>query len=192
MLKKPPSYPCPSITVGLLGGSFNPAHAGHVYISEIAKKQLGLDEIWWLVTPNNPLKPASIYEPLETRMTHACNITKNRPYIKVWDIEKNFSTNYTADTIKNLQQIYRHIKFVWIMGADNMQQFSKWHKWQQITESVPIVIIARGKNKYPAFKSKFPIKNYRQREKKFITHAPCWQFINCKLNPISSTELRNG
>lgn len=191
MLKKPPRYPCPNITVGLLGGSFNPAHAGHIHISEVVKKHLGLDEIWWLVTPNNPLKPANIYAPLETRILGAKSITKNIPYIKVWDIEKSFSTNYTADTIKNLQRTYRNIKFVWIMGADNMQQFSQWHKWQQIAESVPIAVIARG-NKYPAFKSKFSMKYYRQRGAITKNNAPCWQFINCKVNPLSSTELRNG
>ncbi len=128
-------------SVGLLGGSFDPPHRGHVHITTEALKRFGLDRVWWLVTPGNPLKeqgPA----PLAQRMQQARAIMQH-PKVTVTDIEARLGTRYTAQTLAALRRQYPGVNFVWLMGADNLAQFHKWQDWRTIMMSVPVGVLAR-------------------------------------------------
>jgi len=124
-----------------LGGSFDPAHAGHLYVSEIARKVLKLDYVWWLVSPGNPLKP----EPgaFELRLSQARIAARHHRFIRVTDIESRLGTRYTIDTIKALRRRFPHTRFVWLMGSDNLVQFARWRRWQQIARIIPIAVVRR-------------------------------------------------
>jgi nicotinate-nucleotide adenylyltransferase len=127
---------------GLLGGSFNPAHGGHRRISLFALRRLGLDEVWWLVSPGNPLKPAEGMAPLAARLASARAQSRRAP-IRATAIERELGTRYTVDTLRALKRRYPRRRFVWIMGADNLAQFHRWKKWRQIARLMPIAVIAR-------------------------------------------------
>ena len=127
--------------VGLLGGSFDPAHDGHVHITKAALERFGLDRVWWLISPANPLKtrgPAPIGE----RMAAAKSVMQH-PRVTVTDIEERLGTRYTAQTIVALQAAYPGVHFVWLMGADNLAQFHRWQDWQSIFEMMPVGVLAR-------------------------------------------------
>jgi nicotinate-nucleotide adenylyltransferase len=127
---------------GLLGGSFNPAHRGHRRISLFALRRLGLDEVWWMVSPGNPLKPAIGMAPLSARVARAREQARGAP-IKVTAIEREFGTRYTVDTLRALQRRYPKRRFVWLMGSDNLAQFHRWKDWRGIARLMPIAVIAR-------------------------------------------------
>ena len=181
--------------IGLLGGSFDPPHKGHLFISLEAKKILKLDEVWWLVTPKNPLKisePASYVE----RVDNCKNITRNFP-IKIQEIEKNIHSDYSYKTINYILKHYNNIKFFWLMGADNLINFHKWEKWQMIFNNMSIVIFRRHGYNNKALKSiaaqKF--KNSRIINSKTnlddFKITPSWLLIENKEIKISSSEIRN-
>ena len=181
--------------VGLLGGSFDPPHKGHLFISLEAKKLLQLDEIWWLVTPQNPhkiLKPATYRE----RLNNCKKITQNYP-INIKEIEKKILSNYSYKTINYVINHYKNIKFFWLMGADNLINFHKWEKWQKIFNNMSIVIFKRHGYNTKALKSlaaqKF--KNNRITDSnfniEFYNRVPSWTFIENKEIKISSTEIRD-
>lgn len=128
--------------IGLLGGSFNPAHSGHRAISLAALDALGLDEVWWLVSPGNPLKQKAGMAPLAARLASARAMAR-RSRIRPTDIEARLGTVYTVDTIAALQRRYSNNQFVWLMGADNLAQFHLWRDWRRIAREVPIAVIAR-------------------------------------------------
>ena len=128
--------------IGLLGGSFNPAHGGHRRISLFAMAALGLDEVWWLVSPGNPLKPQAGMAPLAARVASARAQARRAP-IRVTAIEQEFGTSYTVDTLARLRRRYPDRRFVWIMGADNLAQFQRWRRWRDIARAMPIAVIAR-------------------------------------------------
>lgn len=129
--------------IGLLGGSFNPAHRGHRYISLRAIEALGLDEVWWLVSPGNPLKDgAHDMAPFSARMASARAMARHAP-IRASAIEKRLKTRYTVDTLTKLPRLYPRHRFIWIMGSDNLGQFHRWHGWRTIARQVPIAVIAR-------------------------------------------------
>lgn len=128
--------------VGLLGGSFNPAHGGHRRISLLALEALGLDEVWWLVSPGNPLKPVEGMAPLAARVASAARVARRSP-IRVSAIEGEIGTRYTVDTLRALARRYRAREFVWLMGSDNLAQFHLWHNWRGIARAMPIAVIAR-------------------------------------------------
>ncbi|MGB3754031.1 MAG: nicotinate-nucleotide adenylyltransferase [Parerythrobacter sp.] len=128
--------------IGLLGGSFNPAHGGHRRISLFARAALGLDEVWWLVSPANPLKPAKGMAPLETRYRSALVQARRAP-IRVTAIEAQLGTRYTADTLAAVAARYPRCAFVWLMGSDNLAQFHRWRAWRRIARTMPIAVIAR-------------------------------------------------
>ena len=181
--------------IGLLGGSFDPPHKGHLYISLEAKKLLKLDEIWWLVTPQNPLKihqPASYLE----RVKNCKIMTKNKP-IKIKEIEKKINSQFSYQTIKYLNKHYKNINFFWLMGADNLINFHKWEKWQKIFKNMSIVIFRRHGYNTQALKSiaaqqfknnKIPFSNFNLES---YVEIPSWSFIENKEIKISSTEIRN-
>ena len=127
--------------IGLLGGSFDPAHDGHLYVSEIARKVLKLDYVWWLVSPGNPLKP----EPgaFGLRLARARELAAHHPFIRVSDIEQRFRTRYTIDTVKALKRRFPGTHFVWLMGSDNLEQFARWRRWREIANAIPVAVVRR-------------------------------------------------
>ena len=181
--------------IGLLGGSFDPPHKGHLFISLEAKKILKLDEVWWLVTPKNPLK---ISEPAgyEERVDNCKKITRNFP-IKIQEIEKNIHSDYSYKTINYILKHYNNIKFFWLMGADNLINFHKWEKWQKIFNNMSIVIFRRHGYNNKALKS---IASQRFKNNRVISsniklddfiYTPSWSLIENKEIRISSSEIRN-
>tara|TARA_Y100001935_G_scaffold160195_1_gene131806 strand:+ start:948 stop:1538 length:591 start_codon:yes stop_codon:yes gene_type:complete len=181
--------------IGLLGGSFDPPHKGHLFISLEAKKILKLDEVWWLVTPKNPLKisePASY----EERVFNCKNITRNFP-IKIQEIEKNIQSDYSYKTINYILKHYNNIKFFWLMGADNLINFHKWEKWQMIFNNMSIVIFRRHGYNNKALKSIAAQKFKNSRIINSNTNlddfkiTPSWLLIENKEIKISSSEIRN-
>lgn len=181
--------------VGLLGGSFDPAHEGHVHITRTALKRFGLDRVWWLVSPANPLKkrgPA----PLSDRMAKARQVMQH-PRVEVTDIESRLGTRYTAETIAALQARYPAVRFVWLMGADNLAQFHRWQDWQWIMENVPVGVLARPNDRISARLSK-AARVYREamlqgRASLALGHgaAPRWCFVNMPMSDASSTAIRS-
>ena len=127
---------------GLLGGSFNPAHRAHRGISLAAIRQLGLDEVWWLVSPGNPLKDKADMAPIEARFASARRMAAVAP-IRVTAIERQLGTRYTADTLLALRRRFPDRRFIWLMGADNLAQFHRWKDWRKIAATVPIAVLAR-------------------------------------------------
>ena len=128
--------------VGLLGGSFNPAHGGHRRISLFARAALGLDEVWWLVSPGNPLKPAAGMAPLAARFAAAARQARRAP-IRVTAIERELGTRYTVDTLRALVRRYPKTRFVWLIGTDNLAQLHRWRDWRGIARAMAIAAIAR-------------------------------------------------
>ena len=129
-------------TIGLLGGSFNPAHGGHRRISLFAREALGLDEVWWLVSPGNPLKPRAGMAPLAARLASAQRLSRRAP-IRATVIERELGTRYTLDTLRALRRRYPGLRFIWLMGSDNLAQFHQWKRWREIARVMPIAVIAR-------------------------------------------------
>lgn len=127
---------------GLLGGSFNPAHLGHRRISLFALHALGLAEVWWLVSPGNPLKPRAGMAPLSARFRSAQRVARNAP-IRVTAIERQLGTRYTVDTLRALKRRFPRRRFVWLMGADNLAQLHLWRDWRRLAREMPIAVIAR-------------------------------------------------
>lgn len=184
----------PGMTVGLLGGSFDPAHDGHVHITEMALRRFGLDRVWWLVTPGNPLK-AHGPAPLRERIAQARTIMRD-PRVTITDIEARLGTRMTSDTIAALQRLYPRVRFVWLMGADNMVQFDRWDSWHEIAARVPIGIIARPGWRMPARFSRAARILWRARQPEAQARQladmqpPAWVMINVPLNKQSSSAIR--
>ncbi len=128
--------------IGLLGGSFNPAHGGHRRISLFARHALGLDAVWWLVSPGNPLKPKQGMAPLAARLASARKQARRAPIVPS-QIERELGTRYTVDTLHRLQRRYPKHRFVWLMGSDNLAQLHQWKDWRRLARSMPIAVIAR-------------------------------------------------
>ncbi|AXI48093.1 nicotinic acid mononucleotide adenylyltransferase [Sulfitobacter sp. SK012] len=184
----------PGQVIGLLGGSFDPAHAGHAHITREALKRFGLDKVWWLVSPGNPLKklgPA----PLPARLARAREVMRH-PRVTVTDIETHLGTRYTAQTLAALQRRYPQVKFVWLMGADNLAQFHLWQDWRQIAETVPIGVLARPGQRISARMSRAAslYAPYRipGRFSQLLARAdaPAWCFVNVPMVDISSSAIR--
>ena len=180
--------------VGILGGSFDPPHRGHIYISLEAKKFLSLKEIWWLVTPQNPLKiirPATYIE----RINNCNDMSRTHPIV-VKEIEKKINSKYSYNTIEYLCNHYSSIKFYWLMGADNLVNFHKWQNWKKIFNKISVVIFRRDGYNRDALKSisSKTFENYQIKSKKInqmhFASLPSWAFIQNKEIRISSTEIR--
>jgi nicotinate-nucleotide adenylyltransferase len=139
----PPGPVAPGLRIGLLGGSFNPGHEGHLHVSDVALKRLGLDYVWWLVSPQNPLKPARGMASLEDRIGSARRLTRHMPRIRVTDIETKLGTRYTVDTVARLERRFPELHFVWLMGSDNLMTFHLWRNWQQLAQLIPIAVVMR-------------------------------------------------
>lgn len=180
--------------IGLLGGSFNPAHEGHIYISMQALEILGLDEIWWLVSPQNPLKPTSGMADFALRIKSAQKISATYPKIIISDFEAVAGTVYTYDTIIALKKEFNQHNFVWLMGADNVLQFPKWYKWKDIAATVPIAIFNRDDLKCDVISSQFATEFCNatciDARHLALVAPPSWIFLDIKTNPASSTKIR--
>lgn len=181
-------------SVGLLGGSFDPAHAGHVHITHEALRRFGLDRLWWLVTPGNPLKehgPA----PLADRMARA-RVLMQHPRVTVTDIEARLGTRATADTLAALRAAYPGVHFVWLMGADNLAQFHRWQNWREIMQSTPVGVLARPGDQISARMSPAARIYRRYRLPAQASHLlaraepPAWCFVNVPMVDVSSTAIR--
>lgn len=182
-------------TVGLLGGSFNPAHQGHLHISLQAIKSLGLDAVWWMVSPKNPLKSARDMAPLGTRLDYARGVAKH-PKIHVTDIERQLGTQYTLDTIKALQARFPRTTFIWLMGADNLATFHRWKNWQEIFKALPVCVLDRPP-RHEALKAVPAMERFRQYKipqeqagRLKGMDAPAWVMVRMPLNNLSATEIR--
>ncbi len=180
--------------IGLLGGSFDPPHSGHVHITKAALKRFGLDRVWWMVSPGNPLK-ANGPAPLEQRM-HAARALMRHPRVTVTDIEDHLGTRYTAETLFALRRRYPGVRFVWLMGADNLTQFHRWQDWRWIIENVPIGVMARPGDRIAARVSKTARIYAHAKLPKHAAHllgqmpAPAWSFVNLPMSDLSSTAIR--
>jgi len=182
--------------IGLLGGSFNPPHAAHRAISLFTMKRLRLDRVWWLVSPGNPLKDTSALHELNERAA-AAEAVADDPRIAVTCLEAVIGTRYTADTIAYLRRRCADVRFVWIMGADNLAQFHRWKQWRQIAHQVPIAVIDRSPQGIralasPAAQALAPYRLSERHAGQLATHdAPAWTFLTGLKLDLSSTALRN-
>lgn len=181
--------------IGLLGGSFNPAHDGHRYISLEAIKRLSLDQVWWLVSPQNPLKGTTDMAPFRQRLRFA-RMAAQHPRIIVTDVEQQLGTVYTVDTLRRLLPRFPACRFVWLMGADNLIQIASWKGWQEIFVSVPIAVFARPPYSSPALvgKAAHVFASARlsdARAKQVATvRPPAWVYLHTRPHPGSATRIR--
>lgn len=181
------------MTVGLVGGSFNPPHSGHLEITEVARHRLGLSRCIWLVTPGNPLKDPDQYAPLEDRVRWAKALTSGRPWLTVSDIERTLGTRFTVDTLTELTTRFTATRFVWIMGADGLRNFHLWSRWRTIAATVPIAVVTRPGETGPALRSKAAriLASARTGPGALLDRAPpAWCLLDRVSNPQSSTAIR--
>ncbi len=178
-----------------MGGSFNPAHDGHRHVSIEALKRLKLDEVWWLVAMQNPLKPVKGMAPFEARLKNAASFARH-PRIRVLDLETRLGTHYTINTVEALSSVFPRTRFVWLMGADNLAQIRHWKRWRDIYATVPIAVLAR-----PGFCRAALAELAAKRFARARLHAsaarglarmkpPAWVFLWAKYDSSSATELR--
>ena len=181
--------------VGLLGGSFNPAHRGHRRISLAALDALGLDEVWWLVSPGNPLKPAKGMAPFAARVASARRMARRAP-IRVSDFETRHGTRFTIDTLGALMRSHPRHRFVWLMGADTVAQFHQWKSWRAVARRVPIAVIARPGYDGPARAARAMgwlrrfVRPSSQARKWTEWSAPAILLLRLPPDPTSATALR--
>lgn len=184
------------LRIGLLGGSFNPAHDGHLAISLHALRLLRLDAVWWLVSPQNPLKAKAGMLPLAERLARARGATRAHPRLQATALETALGTRYTVDTLSALRQRYPTTRFVWLMGADNLLQLSHWHHWQRIMNVVPVAVLARAPYSLQSLGGKAAQRYRRCRLPAAgvgllaASAAPAWVFLPIPLHPASATAIR--
>ncbi len=184
----------PGMRIGLFGGSFDPPHDGHRAVSLEALKRLGLDQVWWLVSPQNPLKP---HAPADLgRRIAAARRLANHPRIKVTGVEAGLGTTYTADTLRKLKERLPGVRLVWMMGADNLASFHRWRDWQGIAADVPIAVFNRPGQALRALSSPAARTLAKARLREGDAHRiggippPAWVFLSSPHVPLSSSELR--
>ena len=182
------------LRIGLLGGSFDPPHSGHMHISKWAIKEFSLDRIWWLVSPGNPLKKNAPAD-LDRRLS-ACNKLVNHPKVIVTDLERVFNTRFTAQTLTTLKSQYRGVRFVWLMGADNLAEFHKWDRWQDIMHMLPVGVMARPNQQLAANCSPaariFRESRLSARSSTALPfkEAPSWSLLTGPMDDESSSKIR--
>ncbi len=187
--------------IGLLGGSFNPAHDGHLHISRLALRRLQLDEVWWLVSPQNPLKPTAGMAPFAERLAAAARVVAAERRIRVSDLEAGLGSTYTADTIAALRRRFPRARFVWLMGSDNLAQLPYWKRWQDIVRSIPFAVFDRpgtsslgtgpralaGQAAQRFARARVPLTAARCLAS---MPPPAWVFFHTRLDPGSATRIR--
>jgi nicotinate-nucleotide adenylyltransferase len=182
------------LRIGLLGGSFNPAHGGHLHVSLTALKRLGLDYVWWLVSPGNPLKPAHDMTSFAERLESAHIVAHSHPRIVVTDIEHRLGTRYTVDTLDALRARFPDIRFVWLMGSDNLTQIPLWRDWRHIFQSVPVAVVTRPGSAVSAPLGRAaqvfgparlaPSRGFAQAK------PPAWTVLEARRHPMCATQMR--
>jgi nicotinate-nucleotide adenylyltransferase len=181
--------------IGLLGGSFNPAHQGHLQVARRALLQLRLDQVWLLVSPGNPLKPTAGMAPLRERLAGARRIADGRRIIAT-DIERQLHTRYTVDTLAVLRRRFPNVGFVWLMGADGLADLPRWRRWQRIVRLVSFAVLPRPTYNRAALAGKAAVRlkaaRRPAREAPILAmrDAPSWIFLPAPQNDISATALR--
>ena len=183
--------------VALLGGSFNPAHDGHRAISLLALQRLGVDQVWWLVTPQNPLKPVGEMAPLSQRLAMARAVASH-PRIRVTGIEAALGARYTVETLTRLRRRFPRVRFVWLIGADNLAQLPRWRRWTEIMALVAVAVFNRAPYAHQALRGRAALR-FRasrigeRRARRLPTLAPpAWVFVNCRPHPASATAIRSA
>ncbi len=185
----------PGMKVGLLGGSFNPAHDGHAHVAETALSRLGLDRVVWLVSPQNPLKAAAHTAPLAERMASA-RAAAHGPDMIVSDFETRAGTQWTIDTLRALTARHPGVRFVWLMGSDNLASFHNWRGWTDIMRLMPVAVVARPgsmlESRTAPAAARFAAARLPQEQARLLTtlKAPAWTYLTAPLNPRSSTLIR--
>lgn len=194
-LEAHPPLALPGERIGLMGGTFNPPHEGHVVCAETALKRLDLDQLWWIVTPGNPLKSATGLPSLEARMA-ASRALVSDPAIKVTGFEAELGSPYTYATVRYLRRRFPRTRFVWVMGADNLANFDRWQHWRGIAGLVPIAVVDRPGWHLKALASPAARALARSRlpESAAVSllrqKPPAWVFLTTRLSGLSSTALR--
>lgn len=187
-------WAAPGQTVGILGGSFDPPHAGHVHLTLEALKRLGLDQIWWMVSPGNPIK-AHAPAPMAQRIA-ASRLIMRHPRVRITGLEAEYDTRATVNTLEALRKDYPKLRFVWIMGADNLAGFHKWDRWPDIMAQVPVAVLARPKQRLRGLTSptarKFAGARLAERDAKQLPFAPApaWVYLDMPMRAVSSSQLR--
>jgi len=186
-------------TIGLFGGSFNPAHRGHLHVAQCGLQQLDLDRIWWMVSPQNPLKPK---QPAYEKRVKSVRDLGLPPRMNISHMEREFGTQFTVDTLRLAKKRWPRHHFVFLMGADNLRQITQWKGWREIMESVPIAVIARpGQKSSDTLKARLSpaARQYNfARIPETQSHtlawhkAPAWTYLTPPLNPLSSTAIREN
>ena len=189
----PPGPVAKGLRIGLLGGSFNPAHEGHLHASKLALKQLALDYVWWLVSPQNPLKDSRGMASLQKRWQSAKDLARH-PRIVVTDIEERLGTRFTVDTLYAVTRRFPQVHFVWLMGSDNLMQLPRWRNWPQIFALMPVAVIARPASALAARSAKAAAtfrSAYVPPSHHFsVMNPPAWTVLDGKRNPSSASSLR--
>lgn len=186
----------PGMRIGLFGGSFDPPHEGHLMVAHLALIRLKLDQVWWLVSPQNPLKSNSPSHGLSARLEGVAGLA-DHPRFVVTGVEAALSSRYTVDTLAWLKLRMSGVRLVWVMGADNMVNFHRWHGWRAIARMVPIAVVDRPESSVPALVSPaaHALAKSRVREADAARLAdmepPAWVFLHGPRIPVSSTMLRN-
>lgn len=185
----------PGQRIGLLGGSFNPAHAGHRHISAVARRRLGLDRVWWVVTPGNPLKSAHERAPLDVRVAAARRVAI-APWIDVTAFEADVGLVYTVDTLRFLRRRLPGVRFVWLMGADNLAELHRWREWHEIARVMPMAVVDRPGWHLAALASPAARALGRRRVDEvdfgrlFTSNPPRWTLLTGPLSTLSSRAIR--
>jgi nicotinate-nucleotide adenylyltransferase len=191
MLRLPPTGQ--GQRIGLFGGSFNPAHRGHYMVALYAMKQLKLDWVWWLVSPQNPLKDPAIIDEYGKRLAYTRRIARHPRFI-VSDIEEQMHTRYTKETLRRLIAISGDTKFVWIMGADSLASLHRWHHWMYIADMIPLAVLARPGYSIKALRgvaaTRFASQRIFPASSVVGAKTPAWTFITMPLRKESSTAIR--
>ena len=183
--------------VGLFGGSFNPPHPGHLLVAGIALRRLRLDQLWWMVTPGNPLKQHHDLEALDRRVQLSRDMVTN-PKIKITAFEASYGLTYTAETLAFLKKHNPGVNFVWVMGADNLANFHRWQNWQRIASTFPIAVIDRPGSTLAYLSAPMAKKFSRARvdegdaDQLAMAKPPAWTFIHGPRSNLSSTAIRNA
>ena len=193
LLRVPPVYP--GMTIGLLGGTFDPPHAGHLQLSQTVLKRLGLDRLWWLVTPGNPLKSGNDAASFAARLAQAEKLARH-PYIVVTGFEARRPSVHTAATIGFLKRRSPSARFIWVMGADNLASFHRWARWRDIFRAVPVAVVDRPDARFaaragvaascfaPAYLDESDAHGLKS------MRPPVWTLLSAPLSPLSSSALR--
>lgn len=179
--------------IGVLGGSFNPAHAGHIHISREACKVAGLTEIWWMVSPHNPLKNKQSLADYSERLEDARRLAAGEKRFKITDIEARLGTQYTMDTLTALAKRHPRTRFVWLMGADNLAQFHHWKLWDKFLIKFPILVLDRAPFSHAALRGKAALraKGFRVQPRALTgAKAPAWAFVHMRRSPLSASAIR--